>query len=79
MSEFIKYVGQNYDQVKDSYLMTNIAGPTDQGHWVLGFDSLADEEDFAVKVIQDSKYIEAMKSFDGLLTAPIDRLYRRET
>jgi hypothetical protein len=78
LSDMIKYVGQNYDQVKDSYLMTNIAGPTDQVHWVLAFDSLADEEKFAFKVFQDPKYMEAMRSTEGLMTAPVDRLYRRE-
>jgi len=78
-SDIIKYVGQNYDQVKESYLMTNIAGPIDKVHWVLSFETLADEEDFAIKVFQDSRYMESMKSLEGLLTPPVDRLYRRET
>jgi hypothetical protein len=79
LGDMVKYIGQNYDQVKDSYLMTNIAGPTDQVHWILAFDSLAAEEAFAIKVFQDPKYLESMGNLSGLLTAPIDRLYRRET
>ena len=79
LSDMVQYIGQKYDQVKDSYLMTNIAGPTDQVHWILTFDSLAAEEAFAVKVFQDPKYMESMRNLVGLLTAPIDRLYRRET
>jgi hypothetical protein len=78
-TDIIKYIGQNYDQVKESYLMTNIAGPTNKVHWVLSFETLADEEDFAIKVFQDSRYMETMKSLDGLITPPNDRLYRRET
>ena len=78
LNDLIKYVGQNYKQVKESFLMTNIAGPTDQVHWILAFDSLAEEETFAFEVFQDSKYMEAMKSAAGSMTAPVDRLYRRE-
>jgi hypothetical protein len=41
LTDIIEYVGQNYDQVKDSFLMTNIAGPTGKVHWVLSFETLA--------------------------------------
>jgi hypothetical protein len=77
-SELSDHVKQEYKQVKDSYFLTNIAGPTDQIHWVLAFDSLADEESFAMKVYEDKTYFKGMEASEGLLSPPVDRLYRRE-
>ena len=72
-----KHVKANYAQVGDSYFLMNITGPINEVRWVLEFESLADEEQYALKVVDDSTYLEAMKKTIGHLTSPVDRLYRR--
>lgn len=74
-----RYCEDAYPEVKESFLMTNIAGPTDQVHWVHGFEGLSEEDSFSHKPFQDEKYMSSMMSLDGIVTAPIDKLYRRET
>jgi len=71
------HIKEKYEQVKDSYFLLNIAGPVDQIHWVIAFDSLADEESYAHKVMDDPKYVEAMKMTMDLMSPPVDRLYRK--
>ena len=46
----------------------NIAGPVDQFHWVMAFESLADEENYAHKVMDDPKYVESMKKTMDLMS-----------
>ena len=75
MSEHIK---KEYKEVKDSYFLTNIAGPVDQVHWVVEFGSLADEERFALKAMEDKVYFQGMVDMEGLTTPLVDRLYRRD-
>jgi hypothetical protein len=53
MSEHIK---KKYKEVEDSYFLTNIAGPTDQVHWVVELGSLANLERFALKAMEDKVY-----------------------
>jgi len=77
-SGLAEHVKKEYKEVKDSYFLTNIAGPTDQVHWVVVFDSLADEERFAMKVYEDKAYFKGMSESQGLVSSPVDRLYRRE-
>ena len=79
LEEISRYCGEKYSEVEESYLMTNIAGPTDEIHWVLGFKGLAEEDSFSHTVWKDEKYMQAMMSLDGIVTPSIDRLYRRET
>jgi hypothetical protein len=73
-----EHVKKAYKEVKESYFLSNIAGPIDQLHWVLAFDSLADEERFASKAMEDKDYGKAFMQFAGRLTPFVDRLYRRE-
>jgi hypothetical protein len=75
LSEHIK---KQYKEVKGSYFLTNIAGPTDQIHWVVEFSSLADEESFAMKVWEDKTYFKGIADIEGLVSPMVDRLYRRE-
>jgi hypothetical protein len=72
------HLKEEYKEVKESYFLSNIAGPIDQLHWVLAFDSLADEERFASKAMEDKTYAKAFADFEGRLTPFMDRLYRRE-
>jgi hypothetical protein len=69
---------KEYKEVKESYFLSNIAGPIDQLHWVLAFDSLAEEERFASKAMKDEAYGKAFMEFEGRLTPFVDRLYRRD-
>ena len=71
------HIKKEYKEVKDSYFLTNIAGPTDQVHWVVEFGSLADEERFASKAMEDKVYFKAMQDMEGLTSPLVDRLYRR--
>jgi len=75
LSEHIK---KEYKQVKDSYFLTNIAGPTDLVHWVVKFNTLADEESFALKAMEDKAYFKGIIALEGLVEPWVDRLYRRE-
>ena len=71
-----EHISKNYPQVKGMKYMMNIAGPIDEGHWLLQFDSLADEEDWAKKVSQDEVYRQWFRDIEGILTPGVDRLYR---
>jgi hypothetical protein len=72
------HLKKEYQEVKDSYFLSNIAGPVDQVHWVVEFASLADEERFAARAMEDKTYFKAMEGMLGLTTPSVDRLYRRE-
>ena len=74
-----KHCKDAYSEVTESFLMTNITGATDEIHWVLGFEGLAEEDSFSNKVFRDETYREIMARLDGILSAPVDKLYRRET
>jgi hypothetical protein len=74
--ELNDYLKKNYSEIKDGYFLMGITGPINEFHWVLDFESLADEEIFATKVVEDSRYLETMKSFAGSASMPIDHLYR---
>lgn len=73
-----KHVAKEYKEVKASYFLSNIAGPIDQMHWVVEFESLADEERFAAKAVKDEAYGKAFMAFEGSLSPFVDRLYRRD-
>jgi len=74
-----KHCQDAYPEVVESYLMTNIAGPTDQIHWILTFEGLAEEDSFSNKVFKDETYMKTMAGLDGVISPPVDNLYRRET
>ena len=76
--DLLEHIKKEHTVVKDSYFLTNIAGPTDQVHWVLEFANLADEERFASEAMQNKTYVKAIKAMEGLVSPMVDRLYRRE-
>jgi hypothetical protein len=78
ISGLSEHVKKQYKEVKESYFLSNIAGPIDQLHWVVAFDNLADEERFAARAMQDEAYGKAFLAFEGRLTPFVDRLYRRD-
>jgi hypothetical protein len=78
ISSLTDHLKKEYKEVKDSYFLSNIAGPIDELHWVVEFDSLADEERFALKAMKDEAYGKAFMDFEGRLTPFVDRLYRRD-
>jgi hypothetical protein len=45
-------------------------------HWALDFASLADEDDWAAKIIQDERCTGWSKGASGVMSPPVDRLYR---
>ena len=71
-----EHISKNYPQVKDMKYLMNVTGPIDEGHWMLQFDSLADEEDWAKKISQDEVYHQWFNDIEGVLTPGFDRLYR---
>jgi len=72
------HLKKSYKEVKDSYFLSNIAGPIDELHWVVEFESLADEERFAAKAMKDEDYGKGFMAIEGRLTPFVDRLYRRD-
>jgi hypothetical protein len=77
-SDLSDHIENEYKGVKDSNFLTTIAGPVDQEHWVGEVRSLADEEQFASKAMQDKFYIKVMEDMDRLTSPLVDRLCRRE-
>ena len=75
-AKLAEHISTNYPQVKDMKYLMNIAGPIDEAHWMLHFDSLADEEDWAKKISQDEVYRQWFRDIEGILTPGVDRLYR---
>ena len=45
-------------------------------HWVMHFESLAEEDDWAAKIVQDEVYLNWFIKAEGVLTPGVDRLYR---
>jgi hypothetical protein len=77
-SSLSEHIKKEYRQVKDSYFLTNIAGPINQIHWVVEFASLADEESFAQKAMEDKTYFKGVADIADLVSPMVDRLYRRD-
>ena len=72
------YFKDNYPEVIESKLLSKISGPQDIIHWVLGFESLADEEKFALKAAKDEWFGDQMKEFNECFTDLEDDLFRVE-
>ncbi len=66
-----------HEKVRESYLMFNVTGLLNEVHWVLTFDSLADEDAWAASVMGDEGYIKAMTDMSEEVDAVEDNLYRR--
>jgi len=73
--EITKYL-REFEEVADAQLVTNINGPQNQLHFVVSFDSLAEEEKFARRAYEDQRYMELMKRSTGKLSWPTDNLSR---
>lgn len=63
-------------QVKGVEVWSNIAGPQDEYKFVAKFDSLADEEKFALKLWDDKGYEAAMTRFIAVFDLKDDQLIR---
>jgi hypothetical protein len=63
-------------QVKGVEVWGNIAGPQDEFRFVVKFDSLADEEKFALKLWDDEGYAKVMTQFMAVFDLKDDELVR---
>ncbi len=63
-------------QVKSAEFWGNISGDQEEGHIVVGFESLADEEQFVMQLMNDDKFEEIMTQFVEVYTIGSDRLFR---
>jgi hypothetical protein len=63
-------------QVKSVEVWSNIAGPQDEYQFVVKFDSLADEEQFALKLWDDKGYESVMRQFMEVFELGEDLLKR---
>ena len=63
-------------QVKGVELWSNIAGPQDEYKFVAKFESLADEEKFALKLWDDKGYESVMMQFMQVFELKDDQLIR---
>ncbi|MGA2546168.1 MAG: hypothetical protein ABSF43_06455 [Rectinemataceae bacterium] len=63
-------------QVKSVEVWSNIAGRQDEYQFVVKFDSLADEEKFALKLWDDKGYEAVMIQFMGVFELQDDELKR---
>jgi len=63
-------------EVKSVEFWGNISGDQEEGHIVVGFDSLADEEKFVMQLMKDDKFEEVMMQFADVYTIGNDRLFR---
>ena len=72
-------VTKKYPEVKSTEMWMNIAGPLNEVHWILQFESLADEEQFALKAMEDEEYFKRMEEVAEFLDPNFgeDRLYRK--
>jgi len=71
----LEYWGKS-PQVRKVEAWGNITGPQDQFRFVAHFDSLADEEKFALKLMTDSGYEKVMNDFMSVFDIGTDELVR---
>lgn len=74
--ELGKHMRENYPQITEMKTLWNITGAVDGFHIVLGFESLADEEEWAQKIMQDQLYLDWFEASEGVLGPMVDHLYR---
>ncbi len=75
-ARLIEHIRKTYPQVRDMKFLSNVTGPIDEMHWVLQFDSLAAEDEWAGKIVQDKVYLNWFRETEGLITPGFDRLFR---
>jgi hypothetical protein len=75
-NKLFAHIRKSYPQIKDMKLLSNVTGPIDEMHWVLEFDSLAKEDEWAARIMQDDLYLNWFKEAEGKATPGFDRLYR---
>ena len=75
-SKLDEHFKKNYPEIKESKMLWNITGAIDESHWVLTFDSLADEDKWAGAVMQDEVYRDWFTAADGVMGPMVDKLYR---
>ncbi len=63
-------------EVRMAEAWDNIAGRQDEFRFVVKFDSLADEEKFAVGLWEDKDYEKVMKEFVSVFEIGTDELFR---
>jgi hypothetical protein len=63
-------------QVRKAEAWSNVTGPQDQFRFVAQFDSLADEEQFALKLWSDNAYEKVMTDFVSVFDIGTDELVR---
>ena len=63
-------------EVKTAEILTNITGRLDEVRHVLTFESLADEEKWALRIMEDQAYISLMGEGAAVGDVPTDFLYR---
>jgi len=68
---------EKYPQVKDLSYWGGVTGPLAEIRTEMVFDSMAEEEAWAIAVMQDPVYLEAMGVFIENLQDMRDELYRR--
>lgn len=71
-----EHLRNSYPQIKEMKFLFNVTGPINELHWLLKFDSLADEDEWATKVVRDEVYLNWMSAMEGVMTPGIDKLYR---
>lgn len=56
----VTYVNEHYPD-QNSQILRNMNGPSNQGHWVGRFESLAVMEEFNLKLSEDTEYQEDLE------------------
>ena len=75
-NNLIEHIGESYPLIKDMKVLYNITGPVNEVHWVLEFESLADEDEWGTMIMQDEHYIGWLRESHGIISPFVDRLYR---
>jgi len=74
--KLIAHFRTSYPQIKDMRFVWNVTGRLDEMHWLLAFDSLAAEDDWAAVVMGDPVYGEWFTAMDGKIGDIVDHLFR---
>jgi hypothetical protein len=63
-------------EVKTAEVLNPITGQINELRTRLGFESLADEERWALRIREDAEYLRLVRASTKLTTVPVDNLYR---
>ncbi len=79
-SKVFSHMRKQYPKIRDMKFLMNVTGPINEMHWVIQFDSLADEDEWAGKLMRDETYMSWMMASEGIIGSDVvDRLYREES